>query len=84
MAVQTVRKISSGNSDDDFPLQASSPYIDAGDNNAVPLDENDIDDNGDTDEPVPFDLSGGVRFLKEIENVTVQQCPTFAHSGLLT
>ncbi len=43
-------------------LQASSPAIDAGDNDAVPLDTQDLDGDGDTVEPVPYDFDNQTRF----------------------
>ena len=47
-----------GTPDDDLRLGAGSPGIDAGDNSALPADEYDLDDDGDTAEPLPLDLSG--------------------------
>jgi hypothetical protein len=44
-------------------LQSGSPCIDAGDNEAVPADTPDLDDDGDIDEPLPFDLAGAPRFI---------------------
>ena len=55
-----------GTEDDDYGdlhLQPGSPCIDAGDNEAVPPDSADLDDDGDTDEPIPFDLDGNPRFV---------------------
>ncbi len=49
--------------DNDYRLQADSPCIDAGDNEAVPPDSADLDDDGDTDEPTPFDLDGYARIV---------------------
>ncbi|MCP4248275.1 MAG: hypothetical protein GY778_14610 [bacterium] len=48
----------------DFALRpiAGSPCIDAGDNTAVPADTHDLDDDGDTTEPIPLDLFGLRRF----------------------
>lgn len=46
----------------DLRLQPSSPCIDAGENQAVPNDETDLDRDGDTSELIPFDRSGGLRF----------------------
>jgi hypothetical protein len=42
-------------------LQPGSPCIDAGDNNSVPTDTNDLDGDGNTTEPIPFDLDGRPR-----------------------
>jgi hypothetical protein len=47
----------------DYHLQAESPCIDSGNNNEIPPDINDADDDGNTAEPFPFDLSGGLRIL---------------------
>ncbi|MCH7700259.1 MAG: VCBS repeat-containing protein, partial [Planctomycetes bacterium] len=52
-----------GTEDDDIRLTLGSPCIDAADNNAVPADEFDLDDDGDTDEPLPYDLDAKPRFL---------------------
>ncbi len=50
-----------GTPDDDLRLFAQSPCIDAGDNNAIPLDTTDLDDDEDTSEPIPWDLGGDAR-----------------------
>jgi len=47
--------------DDDLMLQSGSPCIDAGDNNAVPLDSIDIDNDGFLTEFLPIDLAGNTR-----------------------
>ncbi|HVP12004.1 MAG TPA: right-handed parallel beta-helix repeat-containing protein [Phycisphaerae bacterium] len=49
--------------DNDYHLSLGSPCIDAGDNAAVPLDTLDLDGDGDTTEPLPFDLGGHVRLV---------------------
>jgi predicted outer membrane repeat protein len=57
-----------GTGDDDYGnlrLQAGSPAIDAGDNEAVALDLFDLDDDGDFSEPLPFDLNGDDRFVDD-------------------
>jgi hypothetical protein len=51
--------------DNDYRLSAGSPCIDAGDNTAVPADVLDLDGDGDTDEPIPFDLDGNPRFVDD-------------------
>ncbi len=54
-----------GTLDDDLRLLATSPCIDAADNTAVPPDETDLDGDGDTDEPIPFDVDGNPRFIDD-------------------
>lgn len=51
-----------GTPDDDLTL-AGIACIDAGDNDAVPADEFDLDDDANTVESVPFDLAGSLRFM---------------------
>ena len=50
-----------GTKDDDLKLWLASPCIDAGDNNSVPADISDLDGDGNTVEPIPFDLDGNTR-----------------------
>jgi predicted outer membrane repeat protein len=52
---------------DDYHLLPASPCIDAGDNTAVPPDSVDLDGDGDTAEPIPFDLAGNPRFVDQPE-----------------
>ncbi|MHC4498099.1 MAG: right-handed parallel beta-helix repeat-containing protein, partial [Planctomycetota bacterium] len=47
----------------DYHLLPGSPCIDAGDNNSVPADTTDLDGDGDTNEPMPFDLDGNARIV---------------------
>lgn len=54
-----------GTGDEDIRISASSPCIDAGNNDAVPADSQDIDDNGNTAEPLPWDLDGIFRFIDD-------------------
>jgi len=51
--------------DNDYRLTAGSPCIDAGDNTAVPADVLDLDGDGDTEEPIPFDLDSNPRFVDD-------------------
>jgi hypothetical protein len=54
-----------GDNDDfgDLHLTAGSPCIDAADNDAVPPDACDLDGDGDTNEPIPWDADSHPRFL---------------------
>jgi len=52
--------------DNDYRLSAGSPCIDAADNEAVPADTLDLDDDGDTEEPIPFDVDGNARFVDDL------------------
>ncbi len=47
----------------DLHLLSVSPCIDAGDNNSVPTDTADLDNDGNTAEPIPFDLDGVPRVV---------------------
>ncbi|MBN1138299.1 MAG: tandem-95 repeat protein [Anaerolineae bacterium] len=44
-------------------LQSASPAVDAGDNAALPADTADLDGDGDTAEPIPFDRAGQKRLF---------------------
>lgn len=50
-----------GTGDEDFRLLPTSPCIDAGNNDLLPLDASDLDDDGNTTEPLPVDLFGSPR-----------------------
>ena len=52
-----------GTDDDDLHLSPGSPCIEAGDHTAVPQDVADIDSDGDTLEPTPWDLDGNPRIV---------------------
>ena len=52
-----------GTQDDNLRLLPNSPCINAGDNSALAADVSDLDGDGDTQEPVPFDLEGKSRVL---------------------
>ena len=51
--------------DNDYRLSIGSPCIDAGDNDGVPADVLDLDGDDDTEEPMPFDLGGDLRFIDD-------------------
>ena len=53
--------------DNDLHLSPGSPCIDAGDDWFVPADVADLDGDGDTDEPLPFDLDGNPRFVGPVD-----------------
>lgn len=52
-----------GTADDDFGLSDNSPCVDKGSNDFVPPDIADFDEDGDTTEPVPWDISGKDRIV---------------------
>ena len=58
----------------DYRLSAGSPCIDAGDNMGVPLDVFDLDEDGDTQEPLPFDFAGLSRFVDDPETEDTGRC----------
>jgi Zn-dependent metalloprotease len=51
-----------GTADDNLRLTVLSGAVDAGDNVAVPVDESDLDNDGDALERIPIDLDGNSRF----------------------
>ena len=53
----------------DLRLQSDSPAVDAGDNSLLPADEFDMDGDGDTAEPIPFDLAGAARIRNEVVDI---------------
>ncbi len=72
-----------GTSDDDYGdlrLLFGGPAIDAGSNALLPADTFDLDGDGDTTEPIPFDLDGGPR----VENGTVDMGACEFREALIT
>ncbi len=55
-----------GTEDDNLRLLRHSPCVDTGDNDVLPPDFADLDADGDTDEPIPFDFGGGPRVVRNI------------------
>jgi hypothetical protein len=49
--------------DNDLRLALGSPCLDAGSNALVAADVLDLDGDGNTTEPIPFDLDGHARFI---------------------
>ena len=54
-----------GTLDDDLTPGPGSPAIDAGSNSLAAPDTMDLDGDGDTREPLPFDLAGNARFVDD-------------------
>ena len=54
-----------------FQLSSASPAIDAGKNASVANDVLDLNNNGDTDEDIPFDLAGNPRSLDGDANASI-------------
>jgi hypothetical protein len=54
-----------GTDDDNLRLSPGSPCIDAGDSNSLPEDITDVDGDDDTDERIPFDINGNLRFFDD-------------------
>lgn len=74
----------------DYQLQFGSPAIDAGDSAALPADSTDLDSDGDTTEPIPFDQAGNERImggsadLGAYERQPLNQSPTLDQPAPLT
>ena len=68
----------SGTADDDYRLAAVSnidvsPCVDAGDDIAIPADTLDADNDGDVDEPLPFDADGNTRQVALLPGTPIGQ-----------
>ena len=63
--------IDEGSNDDfgDLRLQAYSAAIDVGDNSALPIDEFDLDNDGDQDEALPYDMNDYYRIVNAIVDI---------------
>ncbi|MGD0571718.1 MAG: protease pro-enzyme activation domain-containing protein [Sedimentisphaerales bacterium] len=70
---------------DDFRLQVNSPCVDAGSNNLVSADITDIDGDGNTTEPIPFDIAGHPRIADgNGDGVAVVDMGAYEQCGLKT
>jgi hypothetical protein len=58
---------------DDYHLQ-SGPCINTGNNAALPPDTTDLDGDGDTTEPIPFDLDGNPRIVNTAVDMGAYEC----------
>ncbi|MHC4500667.1 MAG: choice-of-anchor Q domain-containing protein, partial [Planctomycetota bacterium] len=68
----------------DLRLMPDSPCIDEGDNNSVPADTADLDDDGDTAEPIPYDLDGYPRILDgDLNGSFVVDMGAYEYNGLV-
>jgi parallel beta-helix repeat protein len=57
--------------DAEYHIDLSSPCADAGDNTAVPDDTADLDGDGNTTEPIPYDFDGDPRIWEDAASPTV-------------
>ncbi|UCC99249.1 MAG: hypothetical protein JSW66_05045, partial [Phycisphaerales bacterium] len=58
-----------GTIDDDMRLSHGSPCINVGDNSSLPPDTLDLDSDGDSNEPIPFDIDGKPRIKGGIVDI---------------
>ncbi|HSW02536.1 MAG TPA: choice-of-anchor Q domain-containing protein [Sedimentisphaerales bacterium] len=65
-----------GSEDDDLRLGPGSPCIDAGDTAVLPRDSADMDDDGDTAEPLPHDRDGRSRIVGASVDMGAYETPT--------
>ncbi len=65
----------SGTFDDNLTLASDSPAIDAGDNTALPADTYDLDNDGNTSEPIPVDLAGNSRIIGQAVDLGAYEAP---------
>jgi hypothetical protein len=67
-----------GTADDDLHLRPRSPAINAGDSAALPPDTADLDNDGDTAEPLPLDLDGRPRVAGRNVDIGPYESPALA------
>ena len=58
-----------GTADDDYRLTFGSPCLDSGSNGLIPQDISDLNSNGSTAEPIPYDLIGNQRVVHEVVDI---------------
>jgi hypothetical protein len=74
-----------GTADDDYGdlhLTATSPAVDAGDNALLPLDEYDLDGDGDTGELLPIDLAGRPRICNGVVDIGAYEYVVYGDTDL--
>ena len=67
----------------DLRVLPNSPLIDAGDNTALPTDEFDIDGDGDTTEPLPYDANGASRVANGTVDRGAFESPVIEYGSIL-
>ncbi|MEO1431599.1 MAG: Calx-beta domain-containing protein [Cyanobacteria bacterium J06633_8] len=67
---------------DNFRLQTSSPGINAGNNNSLPEDVDDLDDDADTTESIPFDLDGNPRIINGTVDMGAYELGLISNIGI--
>jgi hypothetical protein len=65
----------------DFRLGPGSPCQDTGDNSALPADTLDLDDDGDPNEPIPFDIEGRLRIQNGRVDIGAYESDPLASGG---
>ncbi|MHC4501583.1 MAG: right-handed parallel beta-helix repeat-containing protein, partial [Planctomycetota bacterium] len=63
-----------GTEDDNLRLLSASRCIDVGDNSAIPADTADLDGDGNTTEPIPYDLDWNPRIFGGIVDMGAYEC----------
>lgn len=70
--------------DGNYHLLQTSACINAGDNNSLPADTQDLDGDSNTTEPIPFDLDGNPRIVYEVVDMGAfefDNTPAIANAG---